>query len=233
MDQKCIMIVDDDDDLSMLICDMLEDAGYIATHVACMEEAYEQMQKQMPHLILLDINLPDGNGFELCRELRTRSQVPVIFASARTSEDDKVEGLDMGADDYLAKPYSLKELMSRIRSLLRRTYGTETEQKNDIKVSVADGNIRLNRMTRQVYKNDTLVDMKPKEYELFLHLVNHMGESIRKETLLNAIWGPYSEVEPSTLTVHIRWLREKLERDPSNPECIKTVWGVGYRLEEL
>ena len=95
MDQKCIMIVDDDDDLSMLICDMLEDAGYIATHVACMEEAYEQMQKQMPHLILLDINLPDGNGFELCRELRTRSQIPIIFASARTSEDDKVEGLDM------------------------------------------------------------------------------------------------------------------------------------------
>lgn len=233
MDQKCIMIVDDDDDLSMLICDMLEDAGYIATHVACMEEAYEQMQKQMPHLILLDINLPDGNGFELCRELRTRSQVPIIFASARTSEDDKVEGLDMGADDYLAKPYSLKELMSRIRSLLRRTYGTETEQKNDIKVSVADGNIRLNRMTRQVYKNDSLVDMKPKEYELFLYLVNHMGESIRKETLLNTIWGPYSEAEPSTLTVHIRWLREKLERDPSNPECIKTVWGVGYRLEEL
>ncbi|MBQ1393432.1 MAG: response regulator transcription factor, partial [Lachnospiraceae bacterium] len=122
MKQVQIMIIDDDVDLSMLIEDMLLDEGYSVLHCTSMEDAYEKLEKETPQLILLDINLPDGTGFSLCQELRKRSKVPIIFASARTSEEDRINGLEIGGDDYLSKPYSLRELMSRIRSLLRRSY---------------------------------------------------------------------------------------------------------------
>lgn len=122
MDKRRILIIDDDKDLSMLIKDMLEDKGYEAYLTSSIDESYRVLEKEHFHLILLDINLPDGTGFSFCEELRRVSTVPVIFASARTSEDDKIIGLDMGGDDYIPKPYSLKELMSRINSLLRRTY---------------------------------------------------------------------------------------------------------------
>ena len=188
------------------------------------------MAETMPQLILLDINLTDGIGFELCREIRRRSQVPIIFTSARTSEDDKVTGLDIGADDYLAKPYSLKELMSRIRSLMRRTYGNTKEE--TVVLNIFPGEkLEIDKNARQILKNGVPVELAPKEYDLFLYLLKHQGTVLTKEQLINEIWGPYSEVEQSTLTVHIRWLREKFEKDPSHPQFLKTVWGIGYRME--
>lgn len=229
-DNRTILIVDDDLDLSMLIQDMLEDNGYASLYAASIDEAYEVLTNNKCDLILLDINLPDGTGFSLCKELRHISQVPIIFASARTSEDDKVNGLDMGGDDYIAKPYSLKELMSRIRSILRRTYGVD-DNKSEMLILNTDGNeIEINRHARTVSRNKGNVDMKPKEFDLLVYMAENRGRVLTKEQIMSAVWGLYSDVEPSTVAVHVRWLREKLETDPSHPQLIRTVWGTGYVL---
>ena len=219
-DKRTVLIVDDDADLSMLIQDMLEDNGYAFLYAASIDDAYEVLTDNKCDLILLDINLPDGTGFSFCKELRHTSQVPIIFASARTSEDDKVNGLDMGGDDYIAKPYSLKELMSRIRSILRRTYGVD-DNKSEMLTLNTDGNeIEIN----------SNVDMKPKEFDLLVYMAENRGRVLTKEQIMSAVWGLYSDVEPSTVAVHVRWLREKLETDPSHPQLIRTVWGTGYVL---
>lgn len=229
-DNRTILIVDDDLDLSMLIQDMLEDNGYASLYAASIDEAYEVLTNNKCDLILLDINLPDGTGFSLCKELRHISQVPIIFASARTGEDDKVNGLDMGGDDYIAKPYSLKELMSRIRSILRRTYGVD-DNKSEMLTLNTDGNeIEINRHARTVSRNKGNVDMKPKEFDLLVYMAENRGRVLTKEQIMSAVWGLYSDVEPSTVAVHVRWLREKLETDPSHPQLIRTVWGTGYVL---
>lgn len=233
MDKKRILIVDDDADLSMLIVDMLEDKGYSASMVGSLDEAYTILEKEQFHLILLDINLPDGTGFSFCEELRRVSTVPVIFASARTSEDDKIVGLDMGGDDYIPKPYSLKELMSRINSLLRRTYGFESEGTKYILKAGKDNIIEIDTATRTVKKQGTVVNLSLREYDLLSYMSEKKGQALAKDKLISDVWGAFTEVEPSTLTVHIRWLREKLEKDPSNPVFVKTVWGVGYMIQEV
>lgn len=231
-EKQKILIIDDDVDLSMLIQDMLEDQGYDSILAGNLDEAYAILAKENVHLILLDINLPDGTGFELCKELRRVSAVPVIFASARTSEDDKIVGLDMGGDDYIAKPYSLRELMSRIKSLLRRAYGYE-KKGTECLLRAGKGNlISIDSVARSVRKNGEEVLLSPKEYELLIYLAEHKDEVLSKDKIVNSVWAAFSEVEPSTLTVHIRWLREKLEKNPSKPTFIKTVWGVGYMLVE-
>lgn len=230
---KNILIVDDDADLSMLIVDMLEDNGYTACIAGSLDAAYTLLEKEQFALILLDINLPDGTGFELCKELRRVSTVPVIFASARTSEDDKIVGLDMGGDDYISKPYSLKELHSRINSLLRRTYGFETAGKKHTLMAGTGNEILIDTGTRTVMRQGNPVSLALREYDLLLYLANRKGQALSKEQLIRDVWGVFSEVEPSTLTVHIRWLREKLEINPSKPVFIKTIWGVGYMLMEV
>ena len=232
MDKRRILIVDDDIDLSMLIVDMLEDKGYSATTVSSLDEAYTTLENEQFQLILLYINLPDGTGFEFCKELRRVSTVPVIFASARTSEDDKVIGLDMGGDDYIPKPYSLKELMSRINSLLRRTYGFETAGSKISLMAGKDNQVVIDTATRTVTRNDNMVSLSLREYDLLHYMAERKGQALSKDKLISDVWGAFSLVEPSTLTVHIRWLREKLELEPSTPTFIKTVWGVGYMLQE-
>lgn len=232
MSEHRILIVDDDTDLSMLIVDMLEDKGYSATTVSSLDEAYTTLENEQFHLILLDINLPDGTGFEFCKELRRVSTVPVIFASARTSEDDKIIGLDMGGDDYIPKPYSLKELMSRINSLLRRTYGFETTGNKMSLMAGKDNQVVIDTATRTVTRNGDIVSLSLREYDLLHYMAERKGQALSKDKLISDVWGAFSLVEPSTLTVHIRWLREKLELEPSTPTFIKTVWGVGYMLQE-
>ncbi len=232
MDNKKFLIIDDDTDLSMLIMDMLEDKGYNVTLAGSLDEAYDLLEKAQFHLILLDINLPDGTGFEFCQELRRVSTVPVIFASARTSEDDKITGLDMGGDDYIPKPYSLKELMSRINSLLRRTYGFEEQGIKHTLMAGKDNEIIIDSSNRTVTRNGKSVSLSFREYDLLLYMTERKGQALSKEKLISDVWGAFSDVEPSTLTVHIRWLREKLENNPSEPTFLKTVWKVGYILEE-
>lgn len=224
---KEILIVDDDNDLSFIISEMLESYGYIVTTAESGEEAFDLLTRHSYHLILLDINLPDTTGLELCRELRKVSQVPVIFASARTSETDRITGFDIGGDDYLPKPYSMKELLSRINALIRRTYGFNEQEK-----VVVFGNISVNITARSVTKNGAPVSLSLREFDLLAYLCENRNTAIPKDKLITEVWGAFSEVEPSTLTVHIRWLREKLEADPANPQFIKTVYKVGYMLED-
>lgn len=224
--QKQILIIDDDEDLSFIISDMLESYGYSVTCAEDSKIAFELLSENAYHLILLDINLPDTTGLELCRELRRTSTVPVIFASARTSETDRITGFDIGGDDYLPKPYSMKELLSRVNALIRRTYGFSEEEK-----TVTFGDITVNITARTVTRSGETVSLSLREFDLLAYLCEHKNTAIAKEKLLSEVWGAFSLVEPSTLTVHIRWLREKLEDDPAKPKFIKTVFKVGYMLE--
>lgn len=223
---KEILIVDDDKDLSFIISEMLESYGYSVTTAENGDEAFSLLSQRTYHLILLDINLPDTTGLELCSELRKVSQVPVIFASARTSESDRITGFDIGGDDYLPKPYSMKELLSRVNALIRRTYGFSEQEK-----VVSFGNISVNITARSVTRDGAPVSLSLREFDLLAYLCEHKNNAVAKEKLLSEVWGAFSEIEPSMLTVHIRWLREKLEADPANPQFIKTVYKVGYMLE--
>ncbi|MBR6623343.1 MAG: response regulator transcription factor [Ruminococcus sp.] len=222
-----ILIIDDDTDLSFIISEMLESYGFSVTTAGSGEEAFSLLSNNNYHLILLDINLPDTTGLELCKELRKVSQVPVIFASARTSENDRITGFDIGGDDYLPKPYSMKELLSRVKALIRRTYGYSEQEK-----IITFGNISVNITSRSVTKDGVNVSLSLREFDLLAYLCEHKNTAVSKEKLLSEVWGAFSEVEPSTLAVHIRWLREKLEEDPARPEFIRTVYKVGYILED-
>lgn len=222
-----ILIIDDDTDLSFIISEMLESYGFSVTTAGSGEEAFSLLSNNNYHLILLDINLPDTTGLELCKELRKVSQVPVIFASARTSENDRITGFDIGGDDYLPKPYSMKELLSRVKALIRRTYGYSEQEK-----IITFGNISVNITSRSVTKDGVYVSLSLREFDLLAYLCEHINTAVSKEKLLSEVWGAFSEVEPSTLAVHIRWLREKLEEDPARPEFIRTVYKVGYILED-
>ena len=224
MMNRKILIVEDDTDFAAIISDLLMSYGYETAIAADCAQAFDLLTDQHYALILMDINLPDGTGFEVCQELRRVSNVPVIFASARTSEDDKIAGLDIGGDDYLAKPYSLKELLARINALLRRPYGTD-----DMPVYRV-GNLLVDTGMRKVERDGAEVKLALREFDLLAYLCAHPNQAVSKETLLREVWGTFSEAEPSTVAVHIRWLREKLEEDPAKPERIKTVWGVGYQL---
>lgn len=225
---KQILIIDDDEDLSFIISEVLESYGYSVTCATDSERAFELLSENTYHLILLDINLTDTTGFELCKELRRISTIPVIFASARTSETDRITGFDIGGDDYLPKPYSMKEMLSRVNALIRRTYGFNEEEK-----IVTFGSVSVNITARTVEKNSTPISLSLREFDLLAYLCEHKNTALPKDKLIAEVWGAFSMVEPSTLTVHIRWLREKLEDNPAKPKFIKTVFKVGYMLEVL
>ena len=223
---KKILIIDDDVDLTFIITEMLENYGYEVEIVTDGDSAFEILENKVFHLIILDINLPDTTGFELLQELRKVSTVPVVFASARTSENDRITGFDLGGDDYLPKPYSMQELLSRVNAIIRRTYGfNEAEQK------VSFGDVEVDMGSRRVTKNGEAVALSLREFDLLAYLCKHKNEAVSKDEALSEVWGAFSSVEASTLTVHMRWLREKLEDDPANPKYLKTVFKVGYILE--
>lgn len=223
-----VLIIDDDKDLAEITKDMLNAYGYEVTVAHDSDGAYSILTNDTFSIILLDINLPGDSGFEICRELRKVTNVPVIFASARTSEDDKITGLDIGGDDYLSKPYSLKELLSRINALIRRAYGNKQDEK--VYFLGCNKEIQVNIGLRSVTKNGTELKLSLKEFDVLSYLCEHSNHVVKKEELMNKVWGAFSEAEIATVAVHIRWVREKLENNPAKPEMIKTVWGVGYQL---
>ena len=225
MEKKRILIVDDEEELSGIMAEMLTGCGYEAECAADAAQAYDMLSEKSYHLILLDINLPDDTGFEICKELRRTSQTPVIFASARTSEDDRINSFDLGGDDYLQKPYSMKELLSRVNALMRRAYGDEGQV-------MRFGDVTVNTANRSVVKGGRVISLAQREFDLLEYLCRNKNSAVPKEKLISEVWGAFSEVEPSTLTVHIRWLREKLEDDPAEPKYIKTIWRLGYMLED-
>ena len=223
MKKKDILIIDDDVDLASITKELLEDYKYFVEWASSAEKAYDMMLDTNYKLIVLDINLPGDSGFDFCKELRKTCTVPIIFVSSRTSETDRITGLDLGADDYLPKPYSLQELLSRIKANLRRAYGFLEGQSNyifkDLMVDVA---------SRRVTLKELEIPLALREFDLLKYMIEHKDTALSKEKILSEVWGSYSQVEPSTVAVHIRWLREKLEENPSKPERLKTVWGVGY-----
>lgn len=224
---KKILIIEDDADLAGITADMLGSYGYSVEIAGDCGQAFDILIHEQFRLILMDINLPDGSGFDVCRELRRVSKVPVIFASARTSEDDRIKGLDMGGDDYLSKPYSLRELLARINALMRRAYGA------DEKMPIYEfGGVKVDIGARIVERNGVEVKLALKEFDLLAYLCAHPNQVLSKEKLLHEVWSAFSEAETATVAVHIRWLREKLEDDPAHPQFIKTVWGVGYKYEQ-
>lgn len=227
MENKRILIVDDEAELAEIIAEMLCGCGYSADTAESAEKAFELLAEKSYHLVLLDINLPDSTGFGICTELRKVSGVPVIFASARKTEDDRIHSFDIGGDDFLQKPYSMKELLSRVNALMRRAYGA-AEQGS----ALGFGDVRINMANRTVTKAGRPVSLAQREFDLLAFLCRNKNTAVSKDKLISEVWGAFSEVEPSTLTVHIRWLREKLEDDPASPKYIKTVWKLGYMLEE-
>ncbi len=224
--KKRILIIEDDSDLAGITEDLLRSYGYEIRWAKDCESAFDMLIHEQFQLLLVDINLPDGSGFDVCRELRRVSKVPVIFASARTGEEDKIKGLDMGGDDYLAKPYSLRELLARVNALMRRTYGEEKEAP-----VYRFGTVCVDTGMRTAVRSGEEIRLALREFDLLAYLCAHPNRTLRKEELLHEVWGAFSEAETATVAVHIRWLREKLEEDPSSPRYIKTVWGVGYRFD--
>ena len=216
-----ILIVEDQRDISSLLCDFLRAENYIVTVAEDGKKALALYEKYGAKLVLLDVMLPGMDGFAVCSGIRKLGDVPIIILSARTEKDDKLNGLILGADDYMEKPFDIDILLAKIRGIFKRRYSME---------DVVAGNLRIDQERRMVYKDGILLNMTAKEFDLLLLLVENEGKVMRKESIFQQVWGSDSVSEPQTLTVHVTWLREKIEEDPANPKKIQTVWGVGYRF---
>ena len=223
-----ILLVDDEQAIQTLLAYPLRRDGYevVAAHDG--REALDRFAEQRFDLVILDIMLPRLDGIEVCRRLRSRSQVPIIMLTARDDELDKVLGLELGADDYITKPFSIREFRSRVRALLRRA-ATAPAHGHPEELLESDG-LRIDLGTREVQAHGRPVQLTYVEFELLRALASHAGRVYTREQLLQALWGGSDYREPRTIDVHVRHLREKLERDPREPEFILTVRGVGYRF---
>lgn len=221
---KTILIVEDEDNIREVVRRYLEREGFQVREATDGYSALDLIAEQEPDLIVMDLMLPGIDGLTLTRQLRQRSRVPVIMLTARGETSDRVRGLDLGADDYMPKPFSPRELVSRIHAILRRAAPTEAAR-------VHFGEVDLDRASRTVIVREERVKLTAKEFDLLWFLANHPGQVFTRERLLDNAWGKDFAGDPATVTVHIRHLREKIEPDPAEPRHLITVWGVGYRLE--
>ncbi len=219
-----ILIVEDNKVLAELLCDFLSAENYTVTAVPTAEKALLLYEKYGARLVVLDIMLPDKDGFFVLEKIRTESNTPVLIVSAKTEKEDKLNGLNLGADDYIEKPYDIDVMLAKINGIFKRRYALD---------EMTDGNIRINKANRTVYKNDKELEMTTKEFDLLLLLIENKGRALSKEYLFKQVWGSDSFSEQQTLTVHIKWLRQKIEDSPKNPKRIVTVWGVGYKYESV
>jgi DNA-binding response OmpR family regulator len=224
-----ILVVEDDPAVAQSLKAGLERDGYAVSWKATGSEAIAHACAQQPDLILLDIRLPDLSGFDLCRELRRLGlRQPVIMLTVRDGETDKVLGLEVGADDYVTKPYNLRELLARIRAQLRRAYGDLSAADADLLYA---GDLVIDRGRAQVRRGQQLLNLTPTELRLLVYLAQNPGQALSRAQILDAVWGYDADVESERIVnVHIRRLREKVELDPSRPTLILTVPGIGYRL---
>lgn len=217
-----ILIVEDNKELQQLLTDFLRADGYTVSTAESGEKALSLYEKYGARLVLLDINLPGMDGFAVCEAVRRSGNTPIIMLTARVSKEDKLNGLILGADDYLEKPYDIDILLAKIKGIFKRRFAEDKLTEGDITLDLASG---------KVIRNGKTLDMTSKEFELLKLLIENKGQTLTKGRLFNAVWGMDSESEQQTLTVHIKWLREKTESDPKNPVHIITVWGKGYRWE--
>ncbi len=220
-----VLLVEDDPVLSETLQYNLQRERFDVVIAENAEDALQAFNRHQPDLVILDVMLPARSGFELCRIIRQHSSVPILFLTARTAEEDRVRGFELGADDYIVKPFSTAELIARIRSILRRV---QPAPRNTLQF----GAVSVDLAAHKVHRDGEEVPMTPKEFALLALLATHPGKVFTRDQLLDHVWGLGTYVSPRTVDVHIRWLRSKLELDPQNPRHILTVRGSGYRFEE-
>ena len=216
-----IIVVEDNEEIGGLLQDFLIAEGYDAYLAVTGEEGLEVFESEGAKLFILDIMLPGMDGFAVCSKIREKDNTPIIIVSAKDSKEDKLNGILLGADDYIEKPYDIDILLAKVKGIFKRRYSTD---------EIVCGDVKLDKIGHRVYKNGEEKSLNAKEYALLLYLMENQDKVISKDELFNKIWGFDSDSEPQTLTVHIKWLREKLENDPKKPVHIQTVWGVGYRF---
>ena len=217
-----ILIVEDNKEIAALLADFLRKENYVVSIADTGEKALDIYEKYGAKLIVLDIMLPGIDGFAICSKIRETSNTHILIASAKTEKNDKLKGLNLGADDYIEKPYDVDILIAKIKGIFKRKYGQE---------EIVEGNIRLNTVQQSIYVDGQKKEATEKEFELLKLLIENKSITMKKEYLFNTVWGSDSDSEMQTLTVHIKWLREKIEEDPKKPKHIITEWGVGYRFE--
>jgi len=227
MDKPMILVVDDEPSISEVVSIYLERAGYRVQVARDGQAALDALERQTPDLVVLDLMLPKVDGLEITRQLRATSDVPIIMLTSRREETDRILGLEMGADDYVVKPFSPRELVSRVKAVLRRTRPVSAQGERALEF---DG-LRIDPQTRLVESASEETALTAKEFDLLWVLARHPRQVFNREQLLDLVWGMTEYVDPSTVTVHVRRLREKIEPDPSQPRHIQTVWGVGYKFE--
>ena len=231
MESQRILVIEDDPAIGQSLLDGFKQHGFTAELQKTGAGGVEYAQKQAPHLIVLDIRLPDGSGFDFCRQMRTLGiHQPIIMLTAQRDEVDKVLGLEMGADDYMTKPFSLRELVSRVRAQLRRAYGDYSSAESAVMVI---NDLVLDQATGQVRRGDESINLTPIEFRLLTYLARHRGQALSRAQIVEAIWGYAPDLESEkTVNVHIRRLREKIELKPEEPSLILTVPGIGYRMSK-
>ena len=217
-----ILIVEDNREIAILLRDFLQKENYIVSIADTGEKALELYEKYGAKLVILDLMLPGLDGFSVCSKIRESSNTHILIASAKQQKVDKLKGLNLGADDYIEKPFDIDILLAKINGIFNRKYGVE---------EMVEGNLKLNTVSHTLKLNDELVYVTEKEFELLKLLIENKNVTLKKEYIFNTIWGSDSDSELQTLAVHIRWLREKIEEDAKKPKHIITEWGVGYRFE--
>ncbi|MBV8949390.1 MAG: response regulator transcription factor [Actinobacteria bacterium] len=222
-----ILVVDDEPVVRDVVVKYLARDGFATMEASTGDDARALIEEREPTLVVLDVMLPGTDGLELCRWIRSRGDLPVILLTARVEETDRIVGLELGADDYVTKPFSPRELVARVRAVLRRPRDEQPRQR-----TIDVGDLTIDAGTRRVARNGEEIALTAKEFELLWFLAANRGLVFSRETLMDRIWGYQSVVDTGTVTVHVRRLREKIEADPSSPVHLQTVWGVGYRFAE-
>jgi DNA-binding response OmpR family regulator len=229
MNEIRILVVEDEPSLAEVVSLYLKRAGYQVQIASDGKQAMNILEKQIPDFVILDLMLPEIDGLSLTRWLRDRSNVPIIMVTARREEIDRIAGLEMGADDYVVKPFSPQELVSRVRAVLRRIGREQAGAEPERDLSFEE--IQISPRTRTVMLKQNEVDLTAREFDLLYLLARHPKQVFTREQLLERVWGGAEYIDPGTVTVHVRRLREKIESDPSSPKHMITVWGVGYKFE--
>ncbi len=222
---KDILIVEDNQELGTLLKDFLIKEGFSVELTATAEVGIESLKSEVYKLLLLDVCLPGINGFEALEEIRKILSLPVLMMSAQTDDQSKILGMEIGADDYIDKPFSIPVLSSKIKALIRRSYNTVDE-----KTVLESCGIRVDLSSRTVTKNGNTVKITGKEYEILVYLMKNEGKVVDKDVLFNAVWGEDCYSEIASLNVYVRWLREKIEDNPKEPKLIQTIWKAGFKF---
>lgn len=228
MSNELVLVVDDEKTLVKALTFNLEKEGFRVEVAYDGEEALDKVFSLKPDVVVLDLMLPEVDGFEVCRRIRKKLEVPIIMLTARSEDIDKVLGLELGADDYLTKPFNSRELVARIKAILRRSIVRDEESKKVIQI----GKLQVDLLQHRARLGDQEISLTSKEFALLSFLVANAGNVYSREQLLEQVWGYDYYGDVRTVDVHIRHLREKIERDPGNPELIITVWGTGYKFRE-